>query len=148
MVSLAISAVFSTPSRMRAESKCVSAKHTVRSLTQAFWKSMHEALAQLNSPRDAVRLGAARSVLAPTWAAAGPGINAARRKTSGQTRRDLRLAAGRRTQNVRGGGISMGSRLQHRVQGTGRARGTTAPPRRAREIPTRRGPAPAPAPAR
>src|SRR5437764_827125 len=52
MVSLAISAVFSTPSRMRAESKCVSAKHTVRSLTQAFWKSMHEALAQLNSPRD------------------------------------------------------------------------------------------------
>src|SRR5881398_2180592 len=52
MVSLAISVVFSTPSRMRAESKCVSAKHTVRSLTQAFWKSMHEALAQLNSPRD------------------------------------------------------------------------------------------------
>src|SRR5881296_1353026 len=52
MVSLAISVVFSTPSRMRAESKCVSAKLTVRSLTQAFWKSMHEALAQLNSPRD------------------------------------------------------------------------------------------------
>src|SRR5437660_6080638 len=76
------------------------------------------------------------SVVAPTWAAAGPGINAARRKTSGQTRRDLRLAAGRRTQNVRGGGISMGSRLQHRVQGTGRARGTSVRPRRALETPS------------
>src|SRR5881275_1932575 len=80
------------------------------------------------------------SVVAPTWAAAGPGINAARRKTSGQTRRDLRLAAGRRTQNVRGGGISMGSRLQHRVQGTGRARGTSVRPRRALETPKRRAP--------
>src|SRR2546427_10266054 len=80
------------------------------------------------------------SVVAPTWAAAGPGINAARRKKSGQTRRDLRLAAGRRTQNGRGGGISMGSRLQHRGQGTGRARGTSVRPRRALVNPKPRAP--------